>query len=708
VPSGVLTLGTDPTGPNLFPGCMYFNDARSVFRVYDGTEWSDFQVPAVNSQLGIGKATSPYTEIGAGEISQAVQATVDSFNLWCSNHSVSGCFTEFGGSYDDPRWQPVVARFLEAVDTYGMPVWLWGAAESWLTTKANIFYASDNVMKGAGGGPLAVPLHTAVPLEVSAKVNPTVPRGIAIKDGYLGGSAASQVEGGTNAGFSNTRDNVANYLATGLDATNERSYGRPDSYKFLASRGIKHVRIPFRWEIIQHTLGGALDTTEMGYLDASLQAALDAGVQVILDMHNYGGFSLDDGTQGVRHYIGTTQVTIAHYQDVWTRIAQRYVSSPLRAAIYAYEIMNEPQNMPDLTQAAANRWIDASNQCVQAIRAVDATMLCIVPSFDFSVPSFWQYHTTDWLYQTGSSGAKQTNVLYNAHLYPDANNSGAFVSPQTVNGVSYKKNFDAARAQNSGSFNSAVGRDKRILGGHIINAGISYRGTCIYPAVPNIPAAPATVPAAATLLYTVPAGKVAVISNIQFMAGGTGGSSKLYVRPSGQTGVNDAWCRWVPNITASTGSSLGAPTFMDSGEMLVWSPSVTGCYISYTIYELPKVDLGVTLVVPHILNSVSGDNTLYTCPGGKLARVLASGGSSVAFHGSAACNLNAATVTIQPKFKPNGYAATAAAPSFTVVTNGTPATPLGVIDWMLNPGDAIVLNTSVTGFNVWALIEELG
>jgi hypothetical protein len=659
------------------------------------------------SQLGIGKATEPYVEVGADEVAQATQATVDSFNVWCVNHAASGCFTEFGASYDDPRWQSVTARFLEACDTYGMPVWLWGAAESWLTTRGHLFYASNQVMAQSGGGALSVPLHTAVPLEASAKANPTVPRGIAIKDGYLGAASATVIEGGTNAGFSNTRVGIPNYLATGLNATSERSFGRPDTFKFLARRGIKHVRIPFRWEFIQHTLGGALDETEMGYLDAAIQGALDAGVQVILDMHNFGGFNLDDGTQGVRHYIGTTQVTIAHYQDVWTRIAQRYVSSPLRAAIYGYEIMNEPENMPDMTQASANRWIDASNQCVQAIRAVDATMTCIVPAFGFSVPNFWIYHSATWLYQSGSSGPKQTNVLYNAHHYPDANNTGAFISPATINSVSYLKNYDAARAQNSGP-RAAIGRDRKILGGHMINAGTAYRGTCIYPATPNTPAAPATVPAAATLMYTVPAGKVAVISNIQFMGGATAGNSKLYVRPSGQTGVNDAWARWAPNIAVTTGTALGAPTFMDSGDMLVWSPTVTGCYISYTIYELPKVDLGVTLVVPRISGSVLNDNTLYTCPAGKLARVLAGGGSSVTFHGSAGYNASA-SVTIQPKFKPNGYTATATAPSFTQVAGGVPVTPLGPIDWMLNPGDAIVLNvTGGTGYNVWALIEELG
>lgn len=130
--------------------------------------------------------------------------------------------------------------------------------------------------------------------------------------------------------FSNT--NVGTYGSNWL-------YDRLDSLKFYAGRGHKSIRVPFRWERLQPTLGAAFNAAEMGRLQALLDNANTAGVKIILDPHNYGAYYLSDGTQGVRRVIGSAEVTTAHWQDFWTRMVTAFGAKP---ALLAYDLMNEP------------------------------------------------------------------------------------------------------------------------------------------------------------------------------------------------------------------------------------------------------------------------------------------------------------------------------------------------------------------------------
>jgi hypothetical protein len=54
--------------------------------------------------------------------------------------------------------------------------------------------------------------------------------------------------------------------------------------------------------------------------ERGLVRARRAGLRVILDMHNYGAYYLSDGTQGVRRPIGSDQVRVPHFVDVWRRL----------------------------------------------------------------------------------------------------------------------------------------------------------------------------------------------------------------------------------------------------------------------------------------------------------------------------------------------------------------------------------------------------
>lgn len=133
---------------------------------------------------------------------------------------------------------------------------------------------------------------------------------------------------------------ISGHVLPGVFNTN---YTKPSlsSLQYLKSRGNKVIRIPFLWERVQPTLGGALDSAYMGYIIDVLKDAHTAGLKVILDMHNYGRYN----GEVMGSVLGPTEV---QYKDAWTKIVNAIAAEPLASpAVYAYDIMNEPHDLPD-------------------------------------------------------------------------------------------------------------------------------------------------------------------------------------------------------------------------------------------------------------------------------------------------------------------------------------------------------------------------
>lgn len=119
--------------------------------------------------------------------------------------------------------------------------------------------------------------------------------------------------------------------------------------------GMKFIRFPYKWERIQRSLFGELDGAEMARIDAFIQACEDFDMVVNLDMHNYMKYYIG----GKGYEIGTAQVPVAAYEDVYKRLALRYKD---RKGVHSFGIMNEPTGTNGRWWPIAQKAITVINQ----------------------------------------------------------------------------------------------------------------------------------------------------------------------------------------------------------------------------------------------------------------------------------------------------------------------------------------------------------
>jgi endoglucanase len=192
------------------------------------------------------------------------------------------------------------------------------------------------------------------------------------------------------------------------------SYPTANDFDWAKSYGQELIRFPIRWERIQRTLNGALDATEMARVDAVLKLAEDRGMRVILDLHNFGQYVT--GTTGYK--IGTTQVPLSAFQNVWGQLANRYKS---RTCIWGYDIMNEPAIPIDT-------WVGYAQAVVNTIRLYDTSHAIILEGEGSSKASTWAIHGARLIEVTDSAN----NLIYSAHCYPDRDASGTWRNGVTM------------------------------------------------------------------------------------------------------------------------------------------------------------------------------------------------------------------------------------------------------------------------------------
>ena len=327
-----------------------------------------------------------------------VASQLGSFTTWLQQGGAfgHGYVGEIGWPNDDPRWNELAAGWYRQADQQWLWASAWSAGDWWPPTYPLRIYGNGT------SGPQAPVVEAQAPRKRSVDLSGAefgTPRPL---DAY-------------STTFSSSRRGIV-----GVDYV----YPTPDDFRFLATRGITMVRLPFRWERIQPALNGPLDPGELAHLTATVAAAQAAGVGVILDVHNYGAYWLSDayGT-GWRKPISTTgSVRIDTFTDLWWRLSVAFAGMP---GVVAYDLMNEPVGMP----GGATTWETASQAAVSAIRARGDTTQIMVAGYSWSAPASFpvQHPHGPWIHDPAN------RTFYEAHQYFDCDGSGK-----------YRDSYDAA------------------------------------------------------------------------------------------------------------------------------------------------------------------------------------------------------------------------------------------------------------------------
>ena len=186
---------------------------------------------------------------------------------------------------------------------------------------------------------------------------------------------------------------------------------------FFKSTGMNLIRLPFRWERVQHSLKGPLDAAEVAQIGRVIGWARELDLCVLLDLHNYGSYHAQK--------IGSDAVDASAFEDVWLRLAEAFPD----ASTTALGLMNEPAAL------AVPHWMALAQSTVLALRSKGASHWLMVGSGRWSgahewtkrfdglsaAEAFWSFHDP------------LKRFAVELHQYVDANATGtACVPPERL------------------------------------------------------------------------------------------------------------------------------------------------------------------------------------------------------------------------------------------------------------------------------------
>jgi endoglucanase len=180
---------------------------------------------------------------------------------------------------------------------------------------------------------------------------------------------------------------------------------------YYNGKGIRLIRLPFKWERIQPEAMGPLAEKELALLDATIAAARERRMGLIIEPHNYcryHGKLVGDEVPGEA------------LKDLWTKLAARYAEEP---AVVAYDLMNEPHG-------TKGTWPKTAQLAVDGVRVSDMKKLILVPGDSWSGAHSWVKANANLAITDPAD-----NFAYEAHQYFDRDHSGT-----------YKKDYDGEKA----------------------------------------------------------------------------------------------------------------------------------------------------------------------------------------------------------------------------------------------------------------------
>ena len=193
-------------------------------------------------------------------------------------------------------------------------------------------------------------------------------------------------------------------------------YPGTSTLDYFKSKGRTLIRLPFKWERVQHTLNGPLAADELARLKTFLRQAHERKMDVILDLHNYGRYQIAGQEKYDPYILGSPQLPYSAFADVWSKLVVALKDEP---AVYAYGLMNEPYGMGD-----DMRWPLAAQAAVNAIRKLDTKTPIMVSGDQFGSSRDWRKGSNETLSEKVRDPAD--NLVFEAHCYFDHNLSGQY------------------------------------------------------------------------------------------------------------------------------------------------------------------------------------------------------------------------------------------------------------------------------------------
>jgi aryl-phospho-beta-D-glucosidase BglC (GH1 family) len=195
---------------------------------------------------------------------------------------------------------------------------------------------------------------------------------------------------------------------------------------YYAQKGFAVLRLPYRWERLQHSLFDPLDDAELGRIKKVLVAARALKMRVILSPHNFGRYPVN----GLDTLIGTSGMPIEAFADFSHKVAAAFAGDD---AIYGLSLMNEPHDSDGM-------WKETAQAGLDAIRSADPGRLVLAPGDQWSAAYKWREYNEDFLLNDPMS-----RVMYEAHQYFDADNTGTYKVGYTLSGATPDRGVERLR-----------------------------------------------------------------------------------------------------------------------------------------------------------------------------------------------------------------------------------------------------------------------
>jgi endoglucanase len=213
----------------------------------------------------------------------------------------------------------------------------------------------------------------------------------------------------------------AEFGQTTLPGTFGSTYTYPTNGEvdYYLSKGMNIIRLPFRWERLQHTNSAVLDATELSRVNAFVSYSTSKGVYVLLDPHNFMRYYPNPRSQFQTASNGLVGSSVPNtdFSNFWYQVAAIYKTNNR----VFFNLNNEPDSIPE------SQLVASENVAIGAIRLAGATNMIFVPGNRYTGAWTWSQSDGDgaanavaMLGITDPAG----NYVFDVHQYLDSDGSG--------------------------------------------------------------------------------------------------------------------------------------------------------------------------------------------------------------------------------------------------------------------------------------------